>query len=376
MGEEHSDHLSLRSPSDEERSFHWIWLRDSCKCGSCFNSHAKQKYFDSALLPLDTKPRSVSVGDETVDITWMDGHQSRYSIAWLLEQDATRASDGTRPRWLAWPGPQVVSEGTFAYADVMGDASVLGGALKHLFQYGLILISGKKSPDADIDQLCDRFAGFVDRSYFGEFFDLEVKPEDQTDSVAFSTKQLPPHTDIPYYSTPPDFQFLFGLKVSAAATESGDGQTRFVDGLAAALRLKESDPAYFTTLANTEVRYRAEYPWAEKVYESETSIIKVDERGDVTKLVNNPSKMTFDRVPFERMPDLYRAYGEFKQLLIKHEASYSHTWAQGDMIVFDNRRIFHGREEFSPELARTLRGGYFREVELLARARYLAEHGL
>lgn len=371
------DYLTISWSPEAAGRYHWAWLRDSCACPECRNSHAKQKYFDSAIIPADIKPQDVSHDATGIAITWPDGHQSHYPEGWLQEHagepnaavPVTLAGPGQR--WLAWPGLEVVSEGTFPYAEVVGDDTILQQFLARLLRYGFALVSGRGADRTDAAELVGRLAGFPDKSYFGEFFDLEVKPEDQTDSVAFSTRQLPLHTDIPYYITPPDYQYLYGLDVSPEVTAAGTGRTRFVDGLAVARRLREEDPRAFEVLAGTQVRYRAEYPWAEKIYESRTTIIQLSDDGAIVGLVNNPSKMSFDEVPFDVMPDLYRYYGAFKSMLAAEEnCSYVHTWHQGDMLVFDNRRIFHGRAEFSPKIRRTLRGGYLREVEILARARY------
>jgi hypothetical protein len=64
---------------------------------------------------------------------------------------------------------------------IMTDDQTLATALRHLLRYGLIVINADGA-STDTSQLCERLAGFVDKSYFGEFFDLEVKPDDQTDS--------------------------------------------------------------------------------------------------------------------------------------------------------------------------------------------------
>ncbi|MGS0639769.1 TauD/TfdA family dioxygenase, partial [Citrobacter sp. VF227] len=63
----------------------------------------------------------------------------------------------------------------------------------------------------------------------------------------------------------------------------------------------------------------------------------------------------------------------FKAPLAATRRSYLHAWTQGDMVVWDNRRIFHGRGDFgAPGIVRTLRGGYFREGELRARAGFMS----
>jgi gamma-butyrobetaine dioxygenase len=370
------EYLSIAWAPGDTRRYHWIWLRDSCPCPQCRNSHAKQKYFDSATLPADIRPTAVRQAAEGVHITWPDGHESQYSAAWLREHatpdTAPVADEHATGDWLPWP--DAAGEGTFPAESVMAQDDVLGRALRYLFRYGLIVISGKDFPGADPDLLCERLAGFADRSYFGEFFDLEVKPEATTDSVSFSTRHLPLHTDIPYYSTPPDVQFLFGLDVNATATASRSGRTRFVDGFSAAQVLRDTDPAAFELLSTTKVLYRAEYPNARKIYQSETSVIVLDEDGRITRLVNNPTKMFFDNVPFDQVSGLYRAYRVFKDLMEQDSRAYHHSWHQGDMVVFDNRRIFHGRGRFDePGLRRKLRGGYFSLVELCARARFVGE---
>jgi gamma-butyrobetaine dioxygenase len=368
-------YLSITWDAGEASRYHWIWLRDSCLCPTCRNAFAKQKYFDSATLPPDIRPRSVT-RDATgaVEIVWEDGHESSYPESWLREHSgpAPRLRQGRL--WSPWPDEAVVADGVFPHAGVMTDLKTLDGALEHLFRYGLIVIRAADAEPVDPDLLCARLAGFVSPSYFGAYFDLEVKPEDRTDSVSFSTRHLPLHTDIPYYSTPPDYQFLFGLEVNAAATASRDGRTRFVDGLAAALSLRDRDPEAFAVLSGTEVVYRAEYGAAEKIYHHLASIIGLDGGGNVVRLINNPTKMFFDNVPFDAMPGLYRAYGAFKELMEEEGRAYRHSWRQGDMVVFDNRRIFHGREQFEgAALRRKLRGGYFSEVELRARALFAAE---
>jgi gamma-butyrobetaine dioxygenase len=373
------EYLSIDWAPGGTRRYHWIWLRDSCPCPQCHNSNAKQKYFDSATLPVDIQPDAVRQDEQGVHINWPDGHESHYSTAWLREH----ATPDTAPvkdehatgGWLPWSdAASTVAEGTFPYESVMAQDAVLGRALRYLLRYGLIVVSGKDFPGADPDLLCERLAGFVAPSYFGEFFDLEVKPDTTTDSVSFSTRHLPLHTDIPYYSPPPDVQFLFGLDVNATATASPGGRTRFVDGLAAAQQLRDTDPAAFELLSTTKVLYRAEYPNARKIYQNETTIIGLDPDGRITQLVNNPTKMFFDNVPFDRAPALYRAYRAFKELMEQDGRAYHHSWHQGDMVVFDNRRIFHGRGQFDePGLRRKLRGGYFSLVELQARTRYVLE---
>jgi gamma-butyrobetaine dioxygenase len=121
---------------------------------------------------------------------------------------------------------------------------------------------------------------------------------------------------------------------------------------------------------------RAEYPNAGKIYENIVPIIGLHPDGSFAQVMNNPSKMFFDTVAFDDMPRLYLAYRRFKDLL-DQGPSYAHLWTEGDFVIWDNRRVLHGRGDFGSEgVQRILRGGYMRETELLARYRfaYAQEH--
>lgn len=354
-----------------------IWLRDSCPCIECKNANAKQKYFDSAELDLEVHVSKSVNSKDAISIEWSDGHFSVYertALDALIGSRRPYSNDGSGPpdrQWKVWPSALPAGQ-TVEAARLLADFSSLDDALDGLLNYGILVIKAGDSV-VDPDELCERLAGFVDRSYFGDYFDLRVKPDEKTDSVSFSTRRLPMHTDLPYYTTPPDFQFLFGLEVNNDAGSRAD--TLFVDGLAASNTLRMQSPREFELLTRTPVTYRAEYPSANKVYENRTPIIHLNEHGEVDRIVNNPTKMFFDDVKFDDMAAVYAAYKKFKQLLTNSCTPYSHRWRQGDMVIFDNRRTFHGRGDFtSKEMSRTLRGGYFSEVELQARAQFASIH--
>lgn len=371
----HDEHLSVTWPDGRTSRYHWVWLRDSCTCPQCFNSNCRQRYFDSSRIPLDVKPSMLDIEDGSLRICWTDQHVSEFSLDWLCRNEyehRPRPAAGLTATAESWDRIRVRSDLRFDRQELFDDDRILAQAYDALFRYGLVVVDGDGGSASDFPRLCERLSGFLDRTYFGEFYDLEVKPDATTDSISFSTRELPLHTDIPYYTTPPDFQFLFGLDVSPECAIRGIGDTRFVDGFAAAYRLRADWPDLFDTLTRTPVVYRASYPWVGKLYENNTPIITLAADGSVQRIVNNPTKMFFDGVSFDEMLPLFTAYRAFKGLLADDLPAYSHRWRQGDLVLWDNRRIFHGRGEFGAgNVTRTLRGGYFGEIELRARARFL-----
>jgi gamma-butyrobetaine dioxygenase len=372
----HHQHLQIDWQDRRVGRYHWVWLRQACQCDRCFNNYCRQRHFDPSVVPADIQPASVASDQVDLRIVWQDGHISTYGLLWLRDQDydahAQPVAPEGRPTWRRWPdgAPGALR---FGLHDALDSDAVLQRALQHLFEYGIVVLKADPGkPAAEFGDVCRQLAGFLDRSYFGEFFDLEVKADEETDSVSFSTKALPLHTDIPYCAPPPDYQFLYGLDVSPQCERDNIGNTRFVDGYTIASELRDAEPGAFEILANTPVLYRAAYPKARKVYEHRTPVIRLAQDGTIERLINNPTKMFFDGVGFDDLLPLFQAYQSLKTRLVDTTKSYTHAWSQGDMVVWDNRRIFHGRGDFGASgFTRTLRGGYFREVELRARSRFL-----
>ncbi|MEO1687310.1 MAG: TauD/TfdA family dioxygenase, partial [Pseudomonadota bacterium] len=53
-----------------------------------------------------------------------------------------------------------------------------------------------------------------------------------------------------------------------------------------------------------------------------------------------------------------------------------YPFAPGDLVIFDNRRILHGRDRFTPQTGtRRLQGCYLDTDELLSRLRVLHRNG-
>lgn len=373
----HSDHLQIDWETGRSSRYHWVWLRQACECADCFNAHCRQRRFDPAAIAPGIRPERVLLDAHGVRIVWQDAHVSTYALERLARDDYREAiPPAAAAGWTPWPERGAPSASHFAIGDVLDSDAALRRALNQLFESGLVVLKAGDGAAPPFDAVRERLAGFLEPSYFGDFFDLEVKADDATDSVSFSTGALPLHTDIPYCSPPPDYQFLYGLDVDPRCAREQVGCTRFVDGWAVLRELRDASPEMFERLARTRVVYRADYPGARKRYEHRTPIVRLRADGTVERLINNPTKMFFDGIGFDELMPFFRAYHAFKARLVATMRSYLHAWTQGDMVVWDNRRIFHGRGDFgAPGIVRTLRGGYFREGELRARDAFLAAAG-
>ena len=55
----HHDSIEFRTNENNVKKYPYIWLRDHCKCSTCFNQRTEELEFDLSEIPLDIKPSSV-----------------------------------------------------------------------------------------------------------------------------------------------------------------------------------------------------------------------------------------------------------------------------------------------------------------------------
>ena len=55
----HQDSIEFRTNENNVKKYPYIWLRDHCKCSTCFNQRTEELEFDLSEIPLDIKPSSV-----------------------------------------------------------------------------------------------------------------------------------------------------------------------------------------------------------------------------------------------------------------------------------------------------------------------------
>ena len=76
-------------------------------------------------------------------------------------------------------------------------------------------------------------------------------------------------------------------------------------------------------------------------------------------------------MPNERIASAYAALKIFYEYTRDSRFTIRYRLNPGDLIVFDNRRILHGRDEIIPDGERRLRGCYMDQDEVYSRYRVL-----
>lgn len=362
-----SDDAVVVQWSDARRSpYHFVWLRDNCACNQCVHALTREQVFEIADMPDDLVAVEVSIDDAgAMQVQWSDGHRSAYAPGWLRAHaydDASRAErhgGNTRRIWDASSGAALA---VFDWHDVMHDGRALHAWLVALRDTGLTLVRGVPTEPGSVADIARRIS-FIRESNFGVLFD--VKSKVVPDSNAYTSINLPPHTDLPTRELQPGLQFLHCL-----VNDAPGGDNVFVDGFALADALRTHWPDDFAML--TTVPFEFWNKSALSDYRCSAPVIALDGRGEVSEVRH----ANFLRGPIDAaaqaMPAVYRAYRRFIGLARDARFHVQRRLAAGEMWAFDNRRILHARTAFDPRGgARHLQGCYMDRDELLSRIRIL-----
>ena len=129
--------------------FHYVWLRDNCRCPRCRSPQTFERVSYTGDIPLDVSPREARLTPRgQVEIVWdNDGMASRYAGEWLHAHryppgaPAPEAAAPEMPRTL-WGGELNGRIPTFSYREVSGSDEGLLAWIEALAEYGLVLTRG------------------------------------------------------------------------------------------------------------------------------------------------------------------------------------------------------------------------------------------
>ncbi len=340
-----------------------IWLRDNCP--SAFHPQTRERVLD--LLTLDPSPVLLSADHtgETITLHYADGHTSPMPTALLSANrpghPAADPADIAPQLWRA----DLTATGIprFPAAALLADNAALNTWMRETARYGLSIVDGLADHINAGVEVAKRI-GFLRETNFGTTFEVVNRPD--PNNLAYTAVTLPLHSDLPNQEVPPGYQFLHCL-----ANEARGGGSLFADGFALAEDVRAQDPEAFRLLSETPIPFR--FHDHEADIRVHAPVIQLNRHGQVTEVRYNAHiAATFD-MPAHIMPAYYRAY---RAMMVKtRDARYQLTFklAAGEMVVFDNRRILHGRESFDPATGfRHLHGCYVDRGEFASRLRLLA----
>lgn len=345
--------------------FHAIWLRDNCRCEICGDPAIGYRSLQLTSLDLDLTPAELQADSSGLEVTWPDGHRSHYPASWLYEHAYDNHARQAR-RFVAQPWNDGLRSDPpqFAYADLVGDDAALLRMLQKVRDHGICFLHSAPAEPGIVEALSRRI-GFPQESNFGRVQDLTFNPQKR--SIANDIKALKPHTDEPYRASPPGLLMFHCI----ANDQTGAGSSTFVDGFEIAERLRAHDPEGFKALCSNLHTFRRHYTGDVDLI-AEFPVISVDEFDRVCGLRIN------DRVaaPLSIAPTEIDVYYRGLHYLLRQSENpqmiLHRTLQPGDIAIFDNHRVLHGRTDLTVDGQRWLqwvqieRGDFHSSLRILA----------
>jgi gamma-butyrobetaine dioxygenase len=367
------ERLTIEWADGAVAEFAGVWLRDNLPEDR--DPHSGQRLVDIADLPARPLIRSASVAGDTVRIEWeSETAAATFAVAWLAAHtagDAAERLERVTATWLHGAAMHAVHDFAWAsLAELRSDSAAKLRWLTRLLQTGVAFLSAVPSTDSAILDAMGA-VGRVCTTNYGEVFDVRSVP--LPENLAYSDLGLGLHTDNPYREPVPGFQALHALLAAP-----GGGESVFADGFALSNHLRAIDPQAFDVLTRTPVPFHYRSKDAE-LY-AERPLIQLSCRGEVNAVHYNNRSIAPLRLEPRAAADFYRAYRRFAELLREPSHQLKFALRDGDLVLFDNQRILHGRSAFSSaNHARHLRGCYltrdsvYSETALLRRRMAIEE---
>ena len=340
--------LQLRGDDGVCQPIHPLWLRERCDGSDQMDTTNGQRLYDPSDLPADLHVLSVTEhGPSVWDVRFSDGATGRFSAARLLAEAAMNAANPGLPRRFAWTGS--LSPLPILRWQASPPDAALFAMVDTFLRHGFVILRGVPSTDGAVLDVAGTF-GWVRDTNFGKMFNVRSEPNPE--DLAYTGLFLDPHTDNPYRDPVPGVQLLHCL-----TNRTSGGHSTLVDGLTVAEALRARDPEAYRILSQTPVRFVYTYNRTELV--DYAPILEHDAGAQLIGMRFSPK---LDFVPLLPQPELeafYRARRLLDRMLRDPEFSIKFLLQDGDLMMFDNRRVLHGRTGFDPqEGLRHLQGCY------------------
>ena len=323
-----------------------LWLRERCQDPHSLDPHTQQRLFDPHRLPDDLSlVRVEERGENRARLAFSDGYAGEYELSRLA--DDLGLEDGL-PREIAWradlPLDTVSVDGRALDNDEVRLRSV-----ESLLTHGMVIIRNLPTDPECILEVARRF-GYLRETNFGRLFEVYSRPG--SNDLAYRPVPLGAHTDNPYREPVPGIQLLHCL-----VNETTGGWSTLVDSLSVAEALQEEDPEGLELLASTPVRFR--FIDASEELIEHRPIVQRNVRGRMTGVHYSPRLDFLPLLDAATTRRFQRARRRLSELFADPRFELRFPLRAGELMMFNNSRVLHGRTAYDPDEGRRhLQGCY------------------
>lgn len=348
--------LAIQFANDAHFTAPLIWFRYA----GGKESSTDQRLEEITQLSADPVLKDFTFEATKLTLTWSDGSEHSFTSKELIIALGDKQQDSL-PSKVSWRPDDLKSLEDLFFKNIYSTEGALN-ILKHFFMYGFVRLRNAGDDPDCVVKFVEACRSYVRETNYGKVFDVLVEPN--ATHLANSSRSLSAHSDNNYRYATPSVQVLHCLK-----NEAEGGYSTLVDGFTVAQRLNETNPDEFKTLCEVPVSYQ--YKDVDTFLYAEKPVIEVMDGEVVGVHLNERTTSSFAVKP-QYAHSFFKAYKTFCDMAYSQSMTYSFQWEPGDVLVFNNVRILHGRtgyQEISGK--RWLRGCYSDIDGLESYCRYL-----
>lgn len=350
-----------------ESRFHAFWLRENEPSPRTHNPETREL----KLTPMEL-PEAPAVGGVGIDpdgflsLTFPDEDlTARYHPGWLRLNDYSNGgrADEAHAETTLWTAADISEPPTFDGTDFLDNAETQEAFLRAAASYGFARLRNTPEDPMYVDAFA-AVVGPVRDNNFGRLWDVRVEPDPQ--SNAYSSLELVPHSDLCTREYQPGLQVLHCIWNSTAG-----GSATMVDAFRVVEDLRQEKPAIFENLTTVDRTFTNRSRYTDYRWQSPPIVLHPD--GAVKEVRIGAFLRGPTNQPFDQMEEIWRADRELYARVSDPKYMISYRYEPGDLVMFDNRRLLHGREAFDETTGkRWLRGCYIEREELHSAVRMAA----
>ena len=173
-------------------AFHYVWLRDNCRCPECRHPDAWERTLDTVTLALDVVPSSLELGD-SLAIRWSDGHETMLSAEWLRQHAYSPEARARRQIPIStWTAASITADPPIiGFDEIEAGDDGMRRWLALVRDYGFAIVENVPRHVGAVVELAERIA-FIQETNFGRSFQVISKPDPE--NLAYTSVKLNPHT--------------------------------------------------------------------------------------------------------------------------------------------------------------------------------------
>ena len=351
----------------EKSNFNYLWLRDNCP--TAHDKDSRHRMFNILNISTNIKAKDFKVNDDgKLMIQWSEGdHTSYYDPNWLRENCYTLKN---KKKYISpfklWNSSLQNDLGSISveHDEIVSSDQGLIKWLEILHYKGIAIVKNTPIKKESAFPVLNRIS-HTRETFFKTPFEVINIPK--PNNSAYSAHALNNHMDLPWFETPPGYQFLHCLTNSA---EGGDSSA--VDGFAVADYLRKNEKEIFETLVSVPLKFRDKDYTQESIRGFHAPAISLTKDSDYNDIRFSVATMDALDCHPDIMDKVYKAHHKFGNLLHNDKFQIKFRLNPGDIFSFNNRRVLHGRTAFDPNSGRRhLQGYYIDRDEIIGRLNYL-----